>query len=176
MTIRAKQIYEYHLTSVVLYLHLFQERDFSITLTAAFAFADSLTHGACGHNPIELDLASWNTLIKACVYRGAIMRALDILNETMPKNNIEPDAFSYNSILAGLARLVSIIGAFMNTFHVDSDIISIFQLNQSRFFSLQQKGDKDFMREILLTMTNKQIPANKYTVQVRKRNSSYWCQ
>jgi len=81
------------------------ERDWSLSLTAAFAFADSLTHGACGHDPIELDLACWNALIKACCYRGAFHRALKLLNETMPQKGIEPDSFSYNTILAGLARV-----------------------------------------------------------------------
>jgi len=82
-----------------------KEKDWSPSLTAAFAFADSLTHGACGHAPIKLDVSSWNTLIKASCYRGAIWRALEILNDTMPRNNIEPDIYSYNTILAALARL-----------------------------------------------------------------------
>jgi pentatricopeptide repeat protein len=81
------------------------DREWSISLTAAFAFADSLTHGACGHAPIELNVGSWNCLIKACCYRGAFHRALKILNETMPQKGIEPDSFSYNTILAGLARV-----------------------------------------------------------------------
>jgi pentatricopeptide repeat protein len=83
------------------------ERDWSLALTAAFAFADSLTHGACGHEPIELDIVGWNSLIKACCYRGAFHRALKILNETMPQKGVEPDSVSYNTILAGLARVVS---------------------------------------------------------------------
>ncbi|KAL7437077.1 hypothetical protein ACHAXM_007138 [Skeletonema potamos] len=81
------------------------DRDWSLALTAAFAFADSLTHGACGHDPIELDVVGWNILIKACCRRGAIHRALKILNETMPQKGIEPDTYSYNTILAALARL-----------------------------------------------------------------------
>jgi hypothetical protein len=79
----------------------------SLPLTAAFSFADSLTHGACGHAPIALDLTSWNTLIKACCYRGALWRALQILQVTLPQQGIEPDTVSYNTILAGLARVVS---------------------------------------------------------------------
>merc|ERR1712218_430377 len=75
------------------------------SLTAAFAFAESLTYGACGHEPITLDLQSWNTLIKACCHRGAIWKALQILNETMPKNDIQPDLYTYNTILSGIARL-----------------------------------------------------------------------
>eukprot|EP00956_Cyclotella_meneghiniana_P003466 scaffold4216_cov45-Cyclotella_meneghiniana.AAC.5 len=107
------------------------ERDWSHSLTAAFAFADSLTHGACGHDPIELNLHAWNTLIKACCYRGAFHRALMILNETLPQKGIDPDNFSYNTILAGMARV----------------------------------GDITFLRELLVKMTNKNIPVDKYTVQ-----------
>eukprot|EP00986_Skeletonema_menzelii_P003720 scaffold1185_cov143-Skeletonema_menzelii.AAC.14 len=81
------------------------DRDWSLALTAAFAFADSLTHGACGHDPIELDVVGWNILIKACCRRGAIHRALKILNETMPQKGIEPDTYSYNTVLAALARV-----------------------------------------------------------------------
>jgi len=81
------------------------DREWSLSLTAAFAFADSLTHGACGHDPIELDVRGWNCLIKACCHRGAIHRALKIVNETMPQKGIEPDSFSYNTLLAGLARV-----------------------------------------------------------------------
>jgi len=81
------------------------DREWSLSLTAAFAFADSLTHGACGHDPIELNVGGWNCLIKACCYRGAFHRALKILNETMPQKGIEPDSVSYNTILAGLARV-----------------------------------------------------------------------
>jgi len=81
------------------------EREYSLSLTAAFAFADSLSHGACGHDPIELDVAGWNCLIKACCYRGASHRALKILDETMPRRGIEPDVYSYNTVLSGLARL-----------------------------------------------------------------------
>lgn len=66
-----------------------------------------MTYGACGHRPIQLDLTSWNTLIKVCCYRGAIFRALEILNQTMPQNNIEPDKYSYNTIMEALARVVS---------------------------------------------------------------------
>lgn len=81
------------------------EHEWSSSLTAAFAFADSLTHGACGHEPIELDVGAWNCLIKSCCYRGALQRALNILDKTMPQKGIEPDIYSYNTILAGLARV-----------------------------------------------------------------------
>jgi len=81
------------------------DNEWSLSLTAAFAFADSLTHGACGHEPIELDVGAWNCLIKACCYRGALHRALNILDKTMPQKGIEPDIYSYNTILAGLARV-----------------------------------------------------------------------
>eukprot|EP00559_Dactyliosolen_fragilissimus_P000978 CAMPEP_0184857658 /NCGR_PEP_ID=MMETSP0580-20130426/2807_1 /TAXON_ID=1118495 /ORGANISM="Dactyliosolen fragilissimus" /LENGTH=702 /DNA_ID=CAMNT_0027353377 /DNA_START=345 /DNA_END=2453 /DNA_ORIENTATION=+ len=106
-------------------------RDWSPPLTAAFAFADSLTYGACGHKPITLDVASYNTLIKVCCYRGALWRAMEIINETMPQQDLTPDIFSYNTMLSGLARV----------------------------------GDKDFMREMLITMTNKGIALDKFTIE-----------
>lgn len=106
-------------------------KDFSLSLTAAFAFADSLTHGACGHKPISLDLTSWNILIKVCCYKGAIIRALEIVNDKLPRNGLKANSFTYNTILAGLARV----------------------------------GDRDFMREVLIKMTNSTISPNKCTVQ-----------
>uniref|UniRef100_A0A6U3XBE5 Pentacotripeptide-repeat region of PRORP domain-containing protein n=1 Tax=Ditylum brightwellii TaxID=49249 RepID=A0A6U3XBE5_9STRA len=112
------------------------ERDYSLPLTSAFAFADSLTHGACGHDPIKLNVVSYNTLIKACCYRGALWRAMNILNVVMPRNNIEPDSYSYNTILSGLARV----------------------------------GDIESMKELLITMTNKGVSVNAFTVQVREKD------
>lgn len=38
-------------------------------------------------------------------YRGAIIRALDIMNNTMPRNGMKPDVITYNTILAALARV-----------------------------------------------------------------------
>ena len=70
-------------------------------LTAAFAFADSLTHGACGHDPIQLNLQSYNILIKVCCYRGALWKALELLEEQQH----EPDTFTYNTLLSALARV-----------------------------------------------------------------------
>ena len=82
-----------------------QQQDWSLPLTAAFAFADSLTHGACGHDPLELDVDSWNVLIKACCYRGALWRAMKIMDETMPAKGITPGAYSYTVLLDGLAKV-----------------------------------------------------------------------
>lgn len=79
--------------------------DWSPPLSAAISFADSLTQGACGHDPITLDLISYSTLIKACVNRGSLWRAMHVLDEVMPANGIEPDAIAYNSLLNGLARV-----------------------------------------------------------------------
>jgi pentatricopeptide repeat protein len=87
-------------------LDLESDPNWSVPLTAAFSFADSLTHGACGHPPMELDVVSWNTLMKACCYRGSLWRAMQLLKDTMPQQGIEPDTISYNTILAGLARVV----------------------------------------------------------------------
>jgi len=81
------------------------EKSWSPALTAAFAFADSLTHGACGHQAIELNKKSWNILIAACCNRGAIWRAMQIAEETMPNNGFEPDIYTYNTILGALSRL-----------------------------------------------------------------------
>ena len=81
------------------------EKSWSPALTAAFAFVDSLTHGACGHQPIELNKKSWNILIAACCNRGAIWRAMQICEETMPNNGFEPDIYTYNTILGALARV-----------------------------------------------------------------------
>lgn len=79
--------------------------DWSPPLTAAISFADSLTQGACGHDPIELDLVSYSILIKVCVNRGSLWRAMHILDEVMPANGIVPDAVAYNTLLGGLARV-----------------------------------------------------------------------
>jgi len=81
----------------------------SPSLTAAFAFADSLTHGACGHPPIELDVAGWNCLIKACCHQGAFHRGIRILEETMPQKGVAPNVFSYNALLSGLARVGDVV-------------------------------------------------------------------
>lgn len=79
--------------------------DWSLALTSAYEFANSLTHGACGHKPIELDLISWNTMMKVCVYRGALWRANQILKVEIPKHNLEPNIVSYNTMLHGYARV-----------------------------------------------------------------------
>jgi pentatricopeptide repeat protein len=80
--------------------------DWSPALTSAISFADSLKQGgACGHDPIELDLISYTTLMKACVYRGSLWRAMHILDEIMPKEGIKPDIVAYNVLLDGLARV-----------------------------------------------------------------------
>lgn len=84
------------------------DQKWSLPLTAAFSFADSLTHGACGHEPIELDITSYNILVKICCYRGALWRAMQILETTMPQQGFEPNTLTYNTLLAGLARVVSI--------------------------------------------------------------------
>ena len=81
------------------------EPDWSLPLTAAFSFADSLSHGACGHDPIELDLVCYNILIKTCVYRGALWRAMHVLDTVMPAAGVTPDHRSYDAILSGLSRV-----------------------------------------------------------------------
>jgi pentatricopeptide repeat protein len=79
--------------------------DWSPPLTAAISFADSLTQGACGHDPIELDLISYSILIKACVNRGSLWRAMHILDEVMPSHGVEPDVVAYNTLFTGLSKV-----------------------------------------------------------------------
>lgn len=86
-------------------LEVESEPDYSPALTSAMSFADSLKQGACGHDPIELDLYSYSILMKVCVNRGSLWRAMHILDEVMPDNGIEPDAVAYNTLLIGLARV-----------------------------------------------------------------------
>ena len=81
------------------------EPEYSLPLAAAFAFADSLEHGACGHKPIDLDVGSYNALIKASVCRGALWRAKHVLETTMPAAGIVPNQKSYNFLLLGLAAV-----------------------------------------------------------------------
>ncbi len=81
------------------------EPDFAVSLTAAFRFCDSLTMGCAGHEPVELDVTSYNLLIKACVNEGALFRALSLLQDTMPRQGVTPNAVSYNTVLVGLARV-----------------------------------------------------------------------
>lgn len=76
-----------------------------VPLQAAFAFADSLQHGACGHGPVPLDVKSYNALVRACVVRGALTKAMHCIDKLMPANGVPPDTASFNWLLAGLARV-----------------------------------------------------------------------
>jgi pentatricopeptide repeat protein len=93
------------------------EPDYSIPLASAFAFAHSLQQGACGHDPVVFNVECYNALIKACVYRGALWRAMNVL-DTVIRNStdengvsLRPNHISYNLILAGLARVGDVITA-----------------------------------------------------------------
>uniref|UniRef100_A0A6U9YZR0 Pentacotripeptide-repeat region of PRORP domain-containing protein n=1 Tax=Pseudo-nitzschia australis TaxID=44445 RepID=A0A6U9YZR0_9STRA len=79
--------------------------DWSPVLTSAISFADSLKQGACGHDPVELDLISYSILMKVCVNRGSLWRAMHMIDEVMPANKIKPDIIAYNTLLIGLARV-----------------------------------------------------------------------
>jgi len=83
------------------------ETEYSVPLAAAFAFCDSLQHGACGHGPIKLNTGSYNALIKACIYRGALWRAMN----TLDNMTTEPNAISYNLLFAGLAAVGDVVTA-----------------------------------------------------------------
>lgn len=94
------------------------ESGFSVPMAAAFAFADSLQQGACGHAPIVFNIHSYNALIKACVQRGAIWRAMHILDHTIPQaasedqsKSLQPNRISYNYVLNGLARVGDVVMA-----------------------------------------------------------------
>lgn len=97
------------------------EPDYSVPLAAAFAFADSLQHGACGHEPVAFNVGSYNALIKTCVYRGALWRAMHVLETVIPnashvkkdghQTSLQPNHTSYNLILAGLARVGDVVTA-----------------------------------------------------------------
>ena len=82
--------------------------DWSPALTAAFSFCDSLAQGACGHDPVELDVVTYTTLIKTCVNRGSLWRAMFILDNIMPANDIEPDVTTYSTLLGGLSRVADV--------------------------------------------------------------------
>ena len=81
------------------------EPEYSVPLAAAFAFCDSLQHGACGHGPIQLNTWSYNALIKACVYRGALWRAM----HTLDNMSTEANVISYNLLFAGLAAMGDVV-------------------------------------------------------------------
>jgi pentatricopeptide repeat protein len=77
----------------------------SLPLTAAFAFAKSISQGACGHEPIQLDISSYNILLKACCYRGALCRAIYLVRKEIPNLGLEPNTVTYNTLMHGLARI-----------------------------------------------------------------------
>lgn len=81
-----------------------RDPDFSYPLAAAFAFADSLTHGACGHSPLSLNNACHTALVTVCVQRGAMWRAMQMLEKWDVHSSIPP-LRAYNTVLAGLARV-----------------------------------------------------------------------
>jgi pentatricopeptide repeat protein len=109
--VRGKLLYQPDSERGVLKLDLENEPEYSIPLAAAFAFAESLQHGACGHDPIQLNRGSYIGLIKACVHRGALWRAMHVLDTTMPAADIKPNAVCYNLILSGLAVVGDVVMA-----------------------------------------------------------------
>lgn len=109
--VRGKLLYQPDSEREVLKLDLENEPDYSVPLAAAFAFAESLQHGACGHDPIQLNVGSYMCLIKACVHRGALWRAMHVLDTTMPAAQIKPNTVCYNLILSGLAVVGDVVMA-----------------------------------------------------------------
>jgi pentatricopeptide repeat protein len=89
-------------------LELEKDLDFSLALTAAFAFADSLQLGACGHKPLEFNRATYNTLLRVCVRRGATSRAMHLIDDVMrnhPHEDVRPNVSTYNILFEALAKL-----------------------------------------------------------------------
>mmetsp|Transcript_23104 Transcript_23104/g.43998 ORF Transcript_23104/g.43998 Transcript_23104/m.43998 type:complete len:604 (+) Transcript_23104:611-2422(+) len=109
--VRGKLLYRPESEKGQLKLERENEPEYSIPLAAAFAFAESLQHGACGHEAIQLNLGSYNALIKACVHRGALWRAMHLLDTTMPLSKVSPNVVSYNLILSGLAAVGDVVVA-----------------------------------------------------------------
>jgi pentatricopeptide repeat protein len=109
--VKGKLLYRADSAEGKLKLEREMEPEYSLPLAAAFAFAESLQHGACGHDGIKLNHGSYNALIKACVYRGALWRAMHVLDTTMPDAGCPPDAVSYNLVLSGLAAVGDIVKA-----------------------------------------------------------------
>ena len=87
------------------------EPKYSVPLADAFAFVESLQLGACGHPPIALNHDSYVQLIQACVKRGALWRAMELVDTIMPTADIEPEVICYNWILRGLARVGDVVTA-----------------------------------------------------------------
>jgi hypothetical protein len=85
------------------------ERSEKFGLRPALSFFESLLHGACGHAPVKATLELYNCKIKICSYRGAIWRAMEILDKELPQAGLEPNTLSYLRILEGLARLGDVI-------------------------------------------------------------------
>jgi pentatricopeptide repeat protein len=88
-------------------LQLARESDpeYSVALSALFSFAESLQAGACGHVPITLDVVSHNMLMRACVRRGALWRAMYVIDTVMASAGVRPNTASFNYLLQGLARV-----------------------------------------------------------------------
>ena len=109
--VRGKLLYRPDAKVGQLKLERENEPEYSIPLAAAFAFAESLQHGACGHKAIQLNRGSYNALIKASVHRGALWRAMHLLDTTMPAAGCEPNIVSYNLVLSGLAAVGDVVVA-----------------------------------------------------------------
>jgi pentatricopeptide repeat protein len=44
-------------------------------------------------------------MVKVCCYRGALLRAFQVVDETMPRHGLEPDTRTYTILLEALARV-----------------------------------------------------------------------
>jgi hypothetical protein len=90
-------------------LEMEQDPSYSPALNAAFEFASSLELGAAGHGAVPLGNSGVNALVSACVCRGALWRALqlvqDLSRSTGDGRNGAVSIATYNLLLVGLARV-----------------------------------------------------------------------
>jgi hypothetical protein len=79
---------------------------YSAALSAAFEFAASVRLGAAGHPGIEWNASCVAALVASCVSRGALWRAMQILDDADRDQEAGgPSITSYNILLTGLARV-----------------------------------------------------------------------
>jgi pentatricopeptide repeat protein len=88
-------------------LDMEQDPGYSPALNAAFEFASSVRLGAAGHPGVDLNPSGLAALVSACVTRGALWRALQIVedHEKEPRRGSTVSVVSYNILLTGLARV-----------------------------------------------------------------------
>ena len=80
---------------------------------------------------------------------------MQLLKDTMPQQGIKPNTISYNTILAGLARVVGEAVVLVVAIHP--------MHTYTHFYSKQ--GDTVTMQELFITMNNANVPIDKFTIE-----------